>query len=135
MEKRVGNRAFNPEAIAPPQGPYTHGVEIPEGARITFLSGQVGVDADGTLPEDFRSQAENALANCLAILEHNGLGMKDVVKITQFLVRREDIPAYREARGKYLGEERPGSTLLLVSGLVDPKMLIEIEMVAAKVPG
>lgn len=131
----MNNRPFNPETVAAPMGPYSHGVEIPEGARVTFLSGQVGVDADGNLPEDFRSQADNALANCQAILEHNGLRMEDVVKITQFLVRREDIATYREVRGKYLGEERPGSTLLLVSGLVDPKMLIEIEMVAAKLPG
>jgi enamine deaminase RidA (YjgF/YER057c/UK114 family) len=128
------NRPINPETIAAPQGPYNHAVEIPEGARVTFLSGQVGVDADGNLPDDFRSQAENAFANCQAILEHNGLRMKDVVKITQFLVRREDLPVYREVRGKYLGEERPGSTLLFVAGLADPKMLIEVEMVAAKLP-
>lgn len=128
------NRPFNPESIAPPQGAYTHGVEIPEGARVTFISGQVGVDPAGNLPDDFRSQAEIAFANCQAILEHNGLGMEDVVKITQFLVRREDIPTYREVRGKYLGDLRPCSTLLLVSGLVDPKMLIEVEMVAAKQP-
>jgi 2-iminobutanoate/2-iminopropanoate deaminase len=127
-------RPFNPETIAPPQGAYTHAIEVPEGARVTFLSGQVGVDPHGNLPEDFRAQAENAFANCKAILEHNGLGMADVVKITQFLVRREDIPVYREVRGKYLGDERPGSTLLIVSGLADPKMLIEVEMVAATLP-
>lgn len=130
----MSNRAFNPDTVAAPLGAYTHGIEIPEGARITFISGQVGVDAQGNLPEDFRAQAENAFANCRAVLEHNGLGMADVVKITQFLVRREDIPVYRDVRGEYLGEERPCSTLLLVSGLANPDMLIEVEMVAAKPP-
>lgn len=128
------NRPFNPEGIAPPLGAYHHGVEIPEGARITFVSGQVGVDADGNLPADFRAQAENTFANCQAVLEHNGLRFKDVVKITQFLTRREDLPVYREVRGKYLGEERPCSTLLFVAGLVGPEYLIEVEMVAARVP-
>ena len=131
----MSNRAFNPDTIAPPQGAYSHGVEIPEGAQVTFISGQVGVDPDGNLPDDFRSQADNAFANCKAILEDSGLGFSDVVKVTQFLVRREDLPAYREVRGRYLGDLRPCSTLLIISGLVDPKMLIEVEMVAAKQPG
>lgn len=130
----MANRPFNPDSIAAPMGAYHHGVEIPEGARITFVSGQVGVDADGNLPADFRAQADHAFANCQAVLEDNGLTMADVVKITQFLVRREDLDGYRAVRGKYLGEHRPCSTLLFVAGLADPQMLIEVEMVAAKRP-
>lgn len=125
------NRPINPETIAPPGGAYSHAVEVLDGARLTVLSGQVGVDPEGNLPKDFRSQAENAWRNCMAILEHNGLRAKDIVKVTHYLVRREDLPVYREVRGKYLGEERPGSTLVLVAGLVDPDMLVEVELIAA----
>jgi 2-iminobutanoate/2-iminopropanoate deaminase len=126
------NRPFNPETIAAPLGPYAHGVEVDPRSRLTFISGQVGMGPDGVVPRDFRSQAELAWTNCLRILEHNGLRMKDVIKTTHYLTRREDIPAYNEIRAKFLGEERPCSTLLLVAGLAREELLVEIEMVAAR---
>ena len=127
------NRAFYPEAIHPPLGSYAHGVETLENAKLTFVAGQVGIDPQGNVPDDFRAQAELAWQNCLAVLEHNRLRIRDVVKITHFITDRANLPAYQEVRAKYLGEERPASTLLIVSGLADPRFLIEVEMVAAKV--
>ena len=125
------NRAFYPETIAAPIGKYAHAIEVPEGSKITFISGQIGNDFKGNVPADFRSQAENAWANCMRILEHNSLRMKDVVKITHFITDPKNLPVYNEVRGKYLGEERPCSTLLIVAGLAQPNLLIEVEMVAA----
>jgi enamine deaminase RidA (YjgF/YER057c/UK114 family) len=123
---------MNPETIAPPQGAYSHAVEIPAGSNVLHVSGQVGVAPDGTVPSDFRGQAENAWFNLARILEHNGMGMADVVKVSQFLTRAEDMPAYREVRGKYLGDRQPASTLLIVAGLASPEFLVEVEIVAAK---
>jgi enamine deaminase RidA (YjgF/YER057c/UK114 family) len=57
--------------------------------------------------------------------------MKDVVKITHFLTDAKNLPVYNEVRSKFLGEERPCSTLLIVAGLASPHFLIEVEMVAA----
>lgn len=125
------NRAFYPEAMQPPLGPYAHGVEVPENAKLTFVAGQVGIDFEGNLPEDFEGQARNAWANCLAVLEHNRLRVSDVVKITHFLVDAADIPAYAPIRAEFLGEVRPTSTLLVVAGLASPDFKVEIEMVAA----
>ncbi len=126
------NRAFYPETIAPPLGHYAHGVEIPPDSKITFIAGQVGIDPDGNVPEDFASQAENAWNNSMKILEHNGMRMKDVVKINHFLTDAANIPAYPEVRSKFLGKDKPASTLLIVAGLARPDLLIEVEMVAAK---
>lgn len=125
------NRAMYPETIAAPQGAYAHAIEIPDGSRITYIAGQVGVDPDGNLPGDFRSQAENAWTNLVRILEHNSMRVKDLVKVTHFLTDRTNLPVYQEVRAKFLGEERPASTLLFVSGLANPDMLIEVEAVAA----
>ena len=125
------NRAMYPETIAPPQGPYAHAVEIGGNSRVLHVAGQVGVDADGNLPDDFRAQALNVWTNLTAILEHNGMRMKDVVKINHFLIRREDLEEYGEIRKDFLGKERPASTLLFVAGLARPEFLIEVEMVAA----
>ena len=126
------NRAFYPESIHPPIGMYAHGVEVPENAKLTYIAGQIGIDFEGNVPDDFSAQADLAWRNCLAVLEHNGLRIRDVVKITHFLTDAANIPAYNEVRAKYLGEERPASTLLIVAGLADPRLLVEVEMIAAK---
>ncbi len=125
------NRAMYPETIHPPIGAYAHAVEVPESARTMFIAGQVGIDIDGNVPADFAAQADLAWRNLMAILEFNGMRMKDVVKITHFLTDAADLPAYNEVRSKYLGEERPASTLLIVAGLARPDLLVEVEMVAA----
>ena len=125
------NRAMYPETIHPPIGAYAHAVEVPESAKVMFIAGQVGIDVDGNVPADFSAQADLAWRNLMAILEFNGMRMKDVVKITHFLTDASQIPAYNEVRSKYLGEERPASTLLIVAGLARPDLLVEVEMVAA----
>ena len=125
------NRAMYPETIHPPLGAYAHAIEVPESAKTMFIAGQVGIDADGNVPADFAAQADLAWQNLMAILEFNGMRMKDVVKITHFLTDAANLPTYNDVRSKYLGEERPASTLLIVAGLARPDLLVEVEMVAA----
>ena len=125
------NRAMYPETIHPPIGAYAHAIEVPESAKTMFIAGQVGIDVDGNVPADFAAQADLAWRNLMAILEFNGMRMKDVVKITHSLTDAANLPAYNEVRSKYLGEERPASTLLIVAGLARPDLLVEVEMVAA----
>ena len=125
------NRAMYPETIHPPIGAYAHAVEVPDTAKTVFIAGQVGIDIDGNVPADFTAQADRAWQNLMAILEFNGMRMKDVVKITHFLTDAANIAAYGEVRAKYLGEDRPASTLLIVAGLARPDLLVEVEMVAA----
>ncbi|MDE0174923.1 MAG: Rid family hydrolase [Defluviicoccus sp.] len=125
------NRAMYPETIHPPLGAYAHAIEVPESAKTMFIAGQVGIDAHGNVPADFAAQADLAWQNLMAILEFNGMRMKDVVKITHFLTDAANLPAYNDVRSKYLGEERPASTLLIVAGLARPDLLVEVEMVAA----
>ena len=125
------NRAMYPETIHPPIGAYAHAIEVPDSAKTMFIAGQVGIDIDGNVPADFAGQADLAWQNLMAILEFNGMRMKDVVKVTHFLTDAANLPAYNEVRSKYLGEERPASTLLIVAGLARPDLLVEVEMVAA----
>lgn len=125
------NRAFYPEKMQPPLGLYAHGVEVPENAKLTFVAGQVGIDFDGNVPDDFAGQARNAWNNCLAVLEHNRLRIGDVVKITHFITDPANLPAYNAIRTEFLADNRPTSTLLIVAGLADPKFLVEVEMIAA----
>ena len=59
------------------------------------------------------------------------LGVEHIVKLTQHLVRREDLVAYRDIRARHLGDCEPASMLTFLPGLVWPEMLIELEVVAA----
>jgi len=114
-------------------GTYSDAVEVADARRILYVSGTPGLDSDtGELPEGFSEQADLAWKNVIRILAEAGMGVEDIVKLTQHLVRREDMQAYREIRSRYLGTCAPASMLTLLPGLVWPNMLIELEIVAAK---
>jgi enamine deaminase RidA (YjgF/YER057c/UK114 family) len=59
------------------------------------------------------------------------MGVGDLVKITTYLVRPEDVATAGSARAKHFGDARPGSATIIVKALVAPQWLIEIEAVAA----
>ena len=120
-----------PASVAAPFGPYSHAVEVPEGSRLLYISGEVGVLPDGTVPENIEGQAEACWRNIIAILADAGMGVEDLVKITTYLVRPEDVAAAGTARAKHFADARPGSATIIVKALVNPAWLIEIEAVAA----
>lgn len=125
-------KIYSPATLAAPAGPYSHGVEIRGDARILYLAGQVGVAPDGTMPADFESQADQCWKNIKAILAAAGMGVEHLVKCTHFLTRQEHVPTYGQVRTRHLGEARPASTLLVISALARPGMLVEVEAIAAK---
>ena len=116
----------NPPAVREPTG-YTHAIEIKGAERRLVISGQVGMAADGTVPETGGGQVAQALANLRAVLEANGMGVANIVKTTVFLTDRSLLGAYRAARTAAFGEHAPASTLLFVSGLADPRFVVEVE--------
>ena len=87
--------------------------------------------SDGTVPSGIEAQAEACWRNIIAILSDAGMGVGDLVKITTYLVRQEDVTAAGAARAKHFGDARPGSATIIVKALVAPEWLIEIEAVAA----
>lgn len=121
----------NPDSVHAPRG-YSHSVEAPAGAAWVYISGQVGIRPDGSLVEDARGQIDQVWVNLGAQLEAAGLTRENIVKVNVFLTRREDIHYYRESRGTFLGDNPPASTLLFVSGLADPAMVVEIEAMCIK---
>jgi len=124
-------KIHNPPTVAPGTG-YSHGIELPPEARLLYLAGQLGVTADGKMASDFRGQAEQAWRNLGAVLSAAGMSYANLVKVTHFLTRREDIPTYREVRAQFLGTHAPASTLLVIFALARPDAMIEVEAVAAK---
>jgi 2-iminobutanoate/2-iminopropanoate deaminase len=131
MEKPSMNISRNPATMAAPIGPFCHTNEVPEGSRMLYISGQVGMLPDGSIPESIEAQAEATWQNIKACLADAGMSVADLVKITTFVVRAEDLRAAGKARAEHLGEARPTSSTIIVSALVVPSLLIEIEAVAA----
>jgi len=125
------NWKFNPASIAPP-GRYNHGVSVPAMSRFCYTAGQVGKNADGSLPGDFASQVRNCYYNLGEILAVDGMTLEDLVKVTVFVTRHEHVARWREIRDQLLGETKPASTMLVVALLSEPGYLIEVEGVAAK---
>ncbi len=114
-------------------GTYSDAVEVAPGKRMLYVSGTPGISAEtGQLPEAFVDQADLAWRNIKAILAEAGMSVEDIVKLTQYLIRRDDLAAYRDIRSRHLGTCRPASMLAFLPGLVWPNMLIELEVVAAK---
>jgi 2-iminobutanoate/2-iminopropanoate deaminase len=120
-----------PDDVAGPFGSYAHGVEIDGRARWLFGAGQVGVDADGNLGADVTEQAQLVWQNISRVLASAAMRIPDIVQLTMYLVDRGDRAEARRVRDEALGDHRPASTLLFVSGLSDPAWRIEIDFVAA----
>ncbi len=121
----------NPNTIVPAFSSSSWGIETSAGARWLHVSGQVGVAPDGSLAQGAEAQMETAFRNVLAILGSAGMGPHDLVKITVFLTRSEDIGLYRQVRDRMLAGATPASTLLVISALANPDWLVEIEAIAA----
>jgi 2-iminobutanoate/2-iminopropanoate deaminase len=122
----------NPAEVHAPVGLYSHTAVVPAGTELIFLSGQVGVRPDGSVPPTIEEQADQTFANLIALLKARGLEPTDIVKLNTFIVGGNDGDAVRAARLEHLGAHRPASTAVFVSQLVDPALLVEIEAVAAR---
>jgi enamine deaminase RidA (YjgF/YER057c/UK114 family) len=125
-------RALSPSTIRPPLARYSHGVEIPAGARLVFTSGQLGIGPDEQVPEDPGAQAELCFRAIGEILNEAGMGYGDIVRINAFVTDRAHMRPYMEVRDRYAGSPPPASTLVIVSGFTRPEFKVEVEVVAAK---
>ena len=76
------------------------------------------------------AQSEQCFKNVEAALAAAGAGWNDVAKITCFLVNAADYPAYAAARQRLFPQNGPASSTVIVSALVRPEYLVEIEAYA-----
>lgn len=130
-------KAITPKSFGAPLGMYSHGMVAP-GGELLVVAGQVGVGPDGqAAPGDVVAQTKQALENVRAVVEAGGCTMRDVVRFQTFLTRADDIPGFMKARAElfpaYFSDRVfPPNTLLVVSRLVRPELLVEIEAMAVR---
>jgi enamine deaminase RidA (YjgF/YER057c/UK114 family) len=124
-------RFHNPKGKPSAPG-FTQGVEAIGPARIIYVSGQQGLDAENKVVGDFEAQVAAAFDNIKAILADAGASFDHVVKLNHYFI---DLKAHQRLlgpiRAKYfVGRPQPASTTVQVGGLVRPGALYEVEAVA-----
>jgi enamine deaminase RidA (YjgF/YER057c/UK114 family) len=96
--------------------------------RHVFVAGTCAVMPDGgDPPPDAYGQAWRCFEIIRTALAEAGAGLEHVVRTRVFLVRAEDSDDVGRAHGELFGDVRPASTMIVVSALLDPRWVVEIE--------
>ncbi|HJP89125.1 MAG TPA: RidA family protein [Candidatus Limnocylindrales bacterium] len=122
----------NPDTTHAPVGRYVHQIEVSGEARTLFLSGQVGMRPDGSVPEDPVEQLGVALENVLANLQAAGYEPTDLVKLTTYVVGEMDPVGRRAQLDRLLGAHVTTSTLIFVAALASPAYKVEVDAWATR---
>lgn len=107
--------------------PVSHYCHVVRAGPHVWVSGAVGMDKDGSVPEGAVAQFDLAMDAIDRCLSAAGAGPHQVVKVQLFLTDMADRAAINPRRIAYFGDHRPASTLVEVSALVDPRLKVEIE--------
>ena len=119
-----------PELAAPPNNMYNHVVKA---GNTVYIAGQVSRDLSGQTVHagDPDAQIRQVWANLEAAVKAAGGSLADIVKTTTYVVGAENMAKIRPARMELLpAQGRPTSTTIVVAGLADPGLLVEVEAIA-----
>lgn len=123
---------INPDTMAPPPSNFSHVVDVPDGTRMAFISGQVAIDKDGNVFEGFEAQCKQVLHNLELALAAVEMEITDLVRLNAFITDAGDVGAFRDIRDGWSGGHPAASTLVVVRALAAPGWKVEIEAVAAR---
>ena len=124
-------RHHSPAGVRPPFGRYHHVVEVDGASRLLFMSGQLGIRPDGSIPEDAAAQAEQVFANIDACLQAAGFARRHILRLSVFLIEADYRLDYMRVRDAWVADPPPASTLVIVKVLALPACKVEVEAVAA----
>jgi 2-iminobutanoate/2-iminopropanoate deaminase len=112
---------------------YHHYIRVDNPRSLIFLSGQLSRDADGKLvgAGDMAEQTRQAIRNMRTVLEAAGASLEDIVSIVVYTTDMRRFKEIVEARMEFFKSKLPTSTIVEVTHLADPGLLIEFQAIAA----
>ncbi len=102
---------------------YSRAIRV---GNVVHVAGTTAGDAG----EDVRSQAKGILEKIKKSLEDVGASLNDVIRTRMYVVNKDDMTTVAEVHGEYFEAIRPVSTLVQVAGLIEPQLLVEMEVEA-----
>ncbi|MEU7164035.1 Rid family hydrolase [Streptomyces morookaense] len=97
-----------------------------------FIAGTIGRRADGSIPDDIGEQTEIAIGRIAEILRMEGLDLSALVDVTSYHVDiHQHLPGFSKAKARLINPPYPTWSLIGVSGLASPGLLVEIRATAA----
>lgn len=126
------NRTIQTDKAPPSFSAYSQAVEVPAHARTVYVSGQVGAQADGRIPDDAEEQHALAWRNVFAVLDAAGMAKTDIVDVFAIVTSQDGVKTFREVRDRLFDGHLACSTIM-IAGLASPDWKIEIAVRAAKV--
>ena len=129
MTPSVG-RILTPQTVPGPVGSYALALEVPTGARLVLVSGQIPEQVNGDIPAEFGAQCRLVWDHVTACLAEASLTRDAIIKVTTYLTSREDADENGAIRREYLGTHRPALTVVVAQTL-DARWLLELEVIAA----
>ena len=114
-----------------PASNYSQGIVVPSTNRNLHVSGQIGITHDGVIPDDPAAQHDLCWTHALAILESEGMDHRNVVMARVYITNPAHVALYRATRDRFMAGHKPAATLLIVAGLADPRLCVEVELMAS----
>jgi 2-iminobutanoate/2-iminopropanoate deaminase len=121
------------DELSAPAGMFSHAMLVSNAHTLLFLSGLTARDINGDVigVGDVKFQTETILDNMGKVLAAAGATYDDVLRVTVYITDMSLFDQIHEVRGRYFAPPYPASTMVEVSALARPGMLIEIEAIAA----
>ncbi|MFQ6023283.1 MAG: RidA family protein [Acidiferrobacterales bacterium] len=133
LQRTIINTANAPQ----PVGAYSQAIQA-KASELVFVAGQIAIDVNGNLvgKDDVAAQTRQIFENIGNILQSLGASFSNVLEFTTYVVGRDAIQPFMQARSEifptiFPGKDYPANTLLVVDGLVREEFLIEIKAIAA----
>ena len=124
------HRVIDPEGMTKP-ATYAHVVQAAPG-RMLFCAGQVSEDEQGNVvgAGDMRAQTTQVMRNLERVLAAAGASLDDVVRLVWYVTDLSKVDELRAVRNEVLAGRRVASTLVQVTSLYKPDLLVELEATA-----
>ncbi len=128
----MAHEILHSDELSDPVGVFVQATRVRAEGDVIYVSGLTSRNRDGSVhgAGDVRAQTRRILENLQKILATADAGLDDVVRVTVYITDMGDFDAIHEVRRQFFAGTRPASTMVEVSRLVEPEMLIEIEAIA-----